>query len=144
MGKKINEVRDLEYPEVVAFLQAQAAIQEFKQEHPEVFEQFEGLVEQYNSTREAAEQVCRAAEVKCGPFDLYQYGTKYDGKQLFDAVGREKFLELGGTIGTKPIYEIDKTRFEAAVAAKKLSKDVVERVRKEEPRYHVPDKLVIP
>jgi hypothetical protein len=144
MPKAITKANETDIPEVIEFLQAQAAIQEFKQEYPEVFEQFEQLVESYNTKLEAAEKVCRAAEVNCGPFDLYQYNTKYDAQALFAAVGRDKFLELGGSTGTATTYDIDKSRFEAAVAAKKVSKDIITAVRKETPNYHKPSKLVLP
>jgi hypothetical protein len=144
MPKAITKAKETDIPEVIEFLQAQAAIQEFKQEHPDVFEMFEQLVEAYNTKLQAAEKICRAAEVNCGPFDLYQYNTKYNAKALFDAVGRDKFLELGGTVGSEATYDIDKSRFEAAVAAKKVGKDVISQVRKETPVYHKPEALVIP
>lgn len=144
MPKAIAKANEVDFPEVIEFLQAQATIQEFKQEHPEVFETFEQLVEAYNTKLEAAEKVCRAAEVNCGPFDLYQYNTKYNAQALFNAVGRDKFLELGGTTGTQTTYDIDKARFEAAVGAKKVSKEIVAEVRKETPNYHKPERLVVP
>lgn len=144
MGKQIQQARETDFPEVLAFLQAKADLEEFKQQNQELFDTLEALGERYNTALEAAEKVCRAAEVNCGPFDLYQFTTKYSGEKLFNAVGRDKFLELGGAIGSKPTYEIDKSRFEAAVAAKKVSKEIVSQVRTETPNYHKPDKLVLP
>lgn len=144
MAKAIRKVSEAEFPEVLSFVQAKEDLEEFRAQHAEVFETFDALVERYNTALEAAEKVVRAAEVNCGPFDLYQYTTKYNGEKLFHAVGRDKFLELGGTIGTKAVYDIDKARFEAAVAAKKISKEVVDQVRKETPNYHTPNKAVTP
>jgi hypothetical protein len=51
---------------------------------------------------------------------------------------------LGGETKTVTEYSLDKGRFEAAVAQKKVPKEVVTQVRKEVANYHVPDKLVLP
>jgi hypothetical protein len=144
MSKAIPKAKETDYPEVIDFLQKQAAIEEYKQMHADVFEQFDHLVDEYNTSLENAEKVVRSAEVNCGPFDLYQYKTTYNAEALFNAVGRDKFLELGGLTGTKVTYDIDKNRFEAAVAAKKVGKDIIAQVRKESPAFHTPKKLVIP
>jgi len=144
MGKAIQKANMTDFPEVMAFEQAKSDIEEYKAMHKEVFETFDALVERYNTSLEAADKSCRAAEVNCGPFDLYQYKTTYDAEKFYNAVGRNQFLELGGSTGTKTTYEIDKARFEASVAAKKISKEVVDMVRKESPAYHTPKKAVIP
>lgn len=144
MSKPIAKAKETDFAEVIDFLQKKEALAEFKQMHAEVFEQFDHLIEEYNTSLEAAEKVVRAAEVNCGPFDLYQYKTTYDAEALFHAVGRDKFLEFGGSTGTQVTYNIDKNRFEAAVAAKKVGKDIITNVRKESPAYHAPKKLVTP
>ena len=144
MPKHIQKAQETDIPEVIAFIEAQRALQEFRQAYPELFEQLDGLVDHYNTTLESAEKKCRAAEINCGPFDLYQYSTKYNGEALFGAVGRDKFLELGGTTGSEITYSIDKARFEAAVAAKKVPQEIVDLVRKEAPVFHTPKKLVLP
>jgi hypothetical protein len=144
MGKKIQTANEVDIPEVMNFIQAQERIEEFKQMHAEVFTMYDQLADFYNTSLEAAEKICRATQVSCGPFVLKHFATKYDGKKLFEQVGRDKFLELGGTLGSEPTYEIDKARFEAAVAARKVSKEIVEQVRKETPNFTKPDKLVLP
>lgn len=139
--KKINPA---EIPEVVEFLDAQDALQAFKDEHAHVFSQLGELTERYNSTLEQAEKICRSKDVGCGPIDLYQYAVKYNATALFNAVGRDQFLALGGEAKTVTEYSLDKGRFEAAVAQKKVPKEVVDQVRKEVANYHVPPKLVLP
>lgn len=142
--KKAEVVNESEIKEVVEFLDAQGALQEFKEAHKEVFEQFAQLAERYNAALEQAEQVVRARGVKCGPFDLYQFATKYNAEALYNAVGRGKFLELGGKIEQVTQYDVDKGRLEAAIAQKKLEPSVVDNIRKETPNFHKPDRVVLP
>ena len=131
-------------PEVVELIDAQDALEAFKQSHPEIFRTLEALTERYNAALESAEKVCRARAVSCGPLHLYQFTTRYDAEALYGAVGREKFLELGGKVGTKATYEVDKTCLETAIAQNKLSAEIVEISRKETPNFHKPDRLVLP
>lgn len=142
--KNIETVDPSSIPEVVEFLDAQDAIQTFKESNAAVFEQYAELAERYNTALEQADKVCRAKQVSSGPFDLYQFTTKYDAEALYNAVGRDKFLEVGGKIDSKTIYDLDKGRLEAAVAQKKVPAEVIDQVRKETPAFHKPDKLVLP
>lgn len=142
--KHVKSVPVAEVPEVVDFLHAQDALAEFQEEHAEVFAAFRGLTEAYNSKLEAAEQAVRARQVKCGPFELKHFATKYDALALYNAVGRDTFLALGGKIGTETTYDIDKGRLDANIAQNKLAADVVEVVRKETPTYTVPKKALVP
>lgn len=144
MKKNIRTVAIDQVPAVIDFVDAQSAIADFKQEHAQVFAQFAELAERYNATLEQAEKVCRGDRVACGPFDLYQFVTKYDAEGLFNAVGRDRFLEIGGKIETVQQFSLDRQRFEAAVAQNKIPKDVVDRVRTETPNYHKPAKVSIP
>lgn len=147
MKKKAIVTKEPEaIPEVMEFLDAKAALEEFKAEHPKVFEELGHLVDRYNTTREQAEKAARAAEVKCGPFDAYQVTVKYDANALYNAIGRDLFLQVGGTISQKTVYDVDKGRLEAAITSPntKLTDEVVKSVRKETVVYHVPDPLVLP
>lgn len=142
--KKIETVDPSTIPEVVEFINAQGTIEDFKNSYPEVFKTLEGLTDRYNTALEQADKVCRQRGVSCGPFDLYQFSTKYDAEALYNAVGRDKFLDVGGKIETQTVYDIDKGRLEACVAQRKVPEEVIEQVRKETPAYHKPPKLVIP
>jgi hypothetical protein len=135
-----------EIPEVMEFLDAKAALEEFKADHVGVFTELGHLVERYNATLEQAAQVARAQEVKVGPFDAYQVKVTYDSTALYNAVGRDVFLLVGGAINTETTYSVDKGRLEAAIASpnSKITEEVVKTVRKETVVYHVPQKLVIP
>jgi len=131
-------------PEVVEFLDAQGAIEDFKNENAAVFEQLAELTDRYNSALEQADKACRSKEVTCGPFVLKHFATKYDAEALYNAVGRDAFLNLGGKIGTATTYDVDKGRLEACIAQNKVPDEVVSHVRKEVPNFSKPDKLVIP
>lgn len=147
MKKKAIQTKDpSEMTEVLEFLDAKAAIEEFKDMHAVVFTQFADLVERYNSTLEQAEKAARQQEVKCGPFDAYQVTVKYDATALYNAVGRDLFLKIGGIINEKTVYDVDKGRLEAAITSpnSKITDEVVKTVRKETVTYHVPPKLVVP
>ena len=132
------------FVKVGEFIDAEDALREFKEEHAPLFDQLRELTERYNAALEQAEQVCRAREVSCGPIDLYQYTTKYDATALYNAVGRDQFLALGGQLSTVTEYSVDKGRLEAAIAQNKIAADVVPQIRKETPNFHKPNKLVLP
>jgi hypothetical protein len=113
--KHPKKVDPSEVSEVIEFLDAQDALQAFKEENAAVLEQLAALSERYNTALEQAEKVCRSREVGCGPIDLYQFSVKYNASALFNAVGRDQFLVLGGETKTVTEYSLDKGRFEAAV-----------------------------
>ncbi len=144
LKKKIETVDPGTIPEVVEFIDANDAIQAFKESHAEVFRQFGELVDRYNTALENAEKVVRARAVGAGPFNLYQFSVKYDAEALYNAIGRDRFLEVGGKLETTTTYAVDKGRLEAAAVQNKVPKDVIEQVRKETPSYHKPTKLVAP
>jgi hypothetical protein len=143
-SRKAPTVEPKDIPEVIEFIDARDTIEEFKQAHAEVFAKLASLTERYNTSLQQADKACRQREVSCGPFNLYQFTTKYSAEALFNAVGRDIFLEVGGTIQTVAAYDIDKGRLEAAIAQNKITKDVVAKVRKETPNFHKPETLIIP
>lgn len=135
---KPKQVAPEDIPEVADYLDAKSKLDDFREEYKNVFEQYDALVEDHNTKLEQAEKIVRAQEVTCGPFDLYQWQTKYDAEKFYDAVGREDFLKLGGHIETVPQYSIDKKMFEAAVAQKKIPQSVINAVVEVSPRYKCP------
>lgn len=131
-------------PEVKHFMEIEQKIKNLKEEYPGVFEELNELQEEYNTALQAADKAVRATQTSCGPFVLSQTATSYDANAFYDAVGRERFLKLGGSIQTVQQYSIDKTAFEAAAAQGKIAKDTVEVVKKVTPRYKKPDPISIP
>lgn len=133
-----------EMPSVKAFMDVKDKWANLRKEYPGIFEEIDALATEYNTLLEAADKDVRSAEVACGPFDLYQYRTNYDATAFYDAVGREKFLELGGSTQTVQQLDIDKKTFEANAAQGKISKAVVSKVKEVSPSYHAPKKIVLP
>lgn len=138
----INSVKNV--PEVVAFEAAKRKLQEFKEANSELFDVLNDLVDRYNTTLEAASKATRGQAVSCGDFELYQTATKINGKALHDAVGRERFLALGGTIKTEFTYKVDKACLQTAMSKQQVAQDIYDKVVGEEPRYHAPKPISLP
>jgi hypothetical protein len=130
-------------PEVARFVEAQEKINRLKEAYPEIFEQFEALKDEYNSSLEAADKAVRSRGVSCGPFSLMNTATKYDPAKLYEEVGRDNFLRFGGVEKTVTVFELDKARFEAAVAAGEIPAAVLSDVKAVTPRYKKPEKIVL-
>ncbi len=133
-----------EVPEVAAFLDARERLDNFVAAFPEVFKSYARLVEDYNAALESAGKAVRAREISCGPFECFEVRVTYDADKLYEAVGEQRFLSLGGTIKTQPVYEVNKDRLRAAIAQNALGAGVAELVEKKSYRYHVPNKLETP
>lgn len=131
-------------PEVVAYLESKSRIENLKAQYPGVFEELEELVQNHNTLLEAAEKAVRSRQGNCGPFNLYQYRTSYNAQKFYDAVGRENFLKLGGSIQTIPQYDIDKSQFKGFVAQGLIAEDIVKSVVEHGPSYKTPPKFHVP
>lgn len=142
--KRLNEVPLTEIPEVAAFNEVQERYKAFRGSNPEFFKYLDQLAEEFNDKREAAEKATRSREVTCGDFHLYQFSTKYHPEALYQAMGHQRFLSLGGELHTQTIYQVDKARVEAAIKSGDIPKEVAEQVRTRDPRYHKPNKLELP
>jgi len=140
----IPKVDAAQIPEVVAFLEAQQRLESLKAQYPGIFDELAELEEQYNTLLEAADKAVRASAVSSGPFELYQFKTTYNANALYDEVGREEFLKLGGSIQTVQQLDVDKKVFDANVAQNKISKALADKVKQRSPNYHKPNKICIP
>ncbi len=141
---KIIKVDPNEVAEVQRFLEIRSKLEEFKETHRPIFKQLEMLAEEYNTALEAADKKLRAQKVGSGPFDLFTILCNYDAELLHRELGEDDFLRVGGTIATQTVYSLNKEQFEAFVEAGQIPKEVVEVVKKETPRYHKPDKILLP
>lgn len=133
-----NSVTLTTYPEVTEYEQAKASLQGFMQTHETIFETYETLVADYNQKMEAADKLVRSNEVSCSDWDLYSESTKYDPEALYNRMGREGFLQAGGSLETVTKFGIDKKRFDAAVTRGEVPKEIAGEVRTVSPRYHAP------
>lgn len=126
---EIKEVDVEEIPEVLEFLDAQTEYEGFKAKNRKLIKELEGLIENYITTKEAADKAVRATGMSCGPWEQLTPTVKYDGERLYSAVGREDFVRLGGVVRQINEYVIDKGTIEAAIAANKVPQQIVDIVR---------------
>lgn len=125
-------------PEVAAYEEAKQMLDAFRAVNEQVFSTYADLVDDLNQKREAADKVVRAQEASCGDWDLYQYQTKYDAKALFEALGRDGFLAVGGKLKKVTEYDVDKAKVKMAISSKQIPEEVAEAVVTVSPRYHAP------
>jgi len=145
----IEGVAPSKIPAVKAFMKALDAIRELEEQYPDAFEKFRALAAVHNLCGEAASKVVRSlctAErgVTTGPWDLYQYRPKYDAAVLYEAVGRQKFVAMGGIIASPETRDIDKERFVALVAAETVPPELAARVTTYTPIFHEPKPIFMP
>jgi hypothetical protein len=131
-------------PEVMEFLDAKAELESFCAQNSRVMQQYAALCEQYNTTREAADQKVRQLNVECGPFEQLTPQVKIHAEQLFNSIGRAEFIKAGGVVGTKSTYDMDKKTFEAALARGAIPPELEAVVKETIPKYKVIPKAVLP
>lgn len=141
--KRHNDTPVNEIPEVAAFQEVKARYDAFREGNPEFFQYLDSFEEELNQKLQAAEKATRAKKISCGDFHLYQFQMKYNAEELLQAVGRDKFLQVGGTMTTQTVYGVDKARVDASIASNDIPAETAERVRTQQPRYHKPTKLVV-
>ena len=136
-----NQVSTADIPEVEAFVDAEDMLREFEQTHANIIATRSTLVENRNQKREAADKAVRAKEVSCGPWDIYQTQTKFNAEALYNAMGKDGFMKVGGRLQTKTAYDVDKAKVAAAIARGEIPTDVAEVVVTVSPRYHSPKEI---
>jgi len=125
--------------EVGAFEEVQRELEYFKMQHSDVIEHLEHLIERHNTLLQAAEQACRSRGMSDGPFQLFSSYYKYKAEVLYDELGREDFLKVGGSIETISAYKLDKAKFEALAAQNIIPEPVVQAARELVMKYRAPD-----
>ncbi len=131
-------------PEVAEYERALAYYRQVREQNKAFFEQFDALVEDLNTKRQAAEKAVRSKSISCGGFHLYQIATKVDADAIYDSIGRDKFLQIGGEEITVIERKISKDAVKAAIAQKIVSEDEVKKGITTEARYHSPKPAVLP
>ena len=131
-------------PEVEALVAAERELQEFINQHRDIYDTLQRLVETRNTQLEAAEKVVRAQGVSCGPFELLSQVTKVNAEKLFEELGEDNYQEVGGSVEYSPTYKIDIKKFHARVACGDIPQEVAADVTKVERRYRRLDPYKIP
>lgn len=141
---KLITIEPEEVPEVLALQEAIENLNNWKKTYQGAYDEFIELGIQYNTALEAADKVMRAREASSGPIEMLGYSASFNANALYDAVGREDFLKLGGSVQTIQQYDIDKKQFEGYVVQNKVPKAVVEKVVTYTPRFKVLKKVSVP
>jgi hypothetical protein len=130
-------------PEVSAYLDVQEQLMALRVDNPDVFRQFDDLVEQHNTALEAAEKVVRLKGISCGPFDNYSTKINNDADKMYEELGEELFLQCGGSVSKKTVYAVDKNRVEAAIASGKIPQECLAEFQTTARTYHIPKKIIL-
>lgn len=130
--------------EVDDFKKARQELVSFRAENAQLFEELDYLVENYNHKRAEAEKAVRAAGASEDEFVILSTSNKVDADKVLQAIGREKFLEFGGTITNKRVAKINAKALSHALAKGDITQDQYDEVVKVEHRYKVPKDLVTP
>jgi hypothetical protein len=110
----------------------------FESTNGEVFKTYDGMLEELERKRQVADAKIRATDATFGPWERFSEQKKYDTTALYDLIGKERFLALGGTVTEMPVIELDRDKLELAIASKELSKAVVAAILKITPMYRAP------
>jgi len=143
-SKRHNDTPPAEVPEVATYQDAWSRYQQFRDSNPELFKHLDALQEELNTKCQAAEEAVSGRGISCGDFALYQYATKYSAEELLQAVGPDKFMQVGGSMTTQTVYNLDKKRVDAAIASGAIPAEAVGRVKVRSARYKKPSKVNIP
>lgn len=141
---EVKKVDPSEVPEVRRFLEAQSRINDFKEKHQPLLKELGVLVEEYNASLEDADKTLRAGLLSSGPFDLFSVKRTYNAEKLYNELGEEDFIKMGGTMKKVTKYELNQALFEAMAERGSVPEEVVEAVRKVTPNFHKPDKINLP
>lgn len=107
-------------------------------ENREIIENYHKLLDERDQKLQVAEAAVRATDATCGPFIRTHATTKWLPAALYDRLGQQKFLAIGGKIGTETVYSITKEQAELALASKVIKEEMLPDVRKISPTYRVP------
>jgi hypothetical protein len=142
--KVLNPKPVEEIPEVAAFEEVRERMKAVRDANAQFFSELDSLAEEYNDKRAAAIRATKAQEVSSGCIVMYQWSTKYDAEVLYQSLGHQGFLNVGGKVSQVADYSIDKARFESAHKSGQINDEVYNRVVTKSPRFKKPDEVHIP
>jgi len=99
------------------------------------------LIEEYNASLEEVEGAVRARGISIGDFKVVREFDEFNADKLFELVGRDKFLELGGAEIAISKRSVDKVKLRSFIAAGKLPKAVVDQIFTRQRQYSTPKPL---
>lgn len=136
-----NEISSDEIYQVREFEEALAQLENYKKKHAQVFHNYNEMIEEANQKRQVADKIVRSKGVSCGPWRLYNQTTNYDPVKLYEMMGREDFLKVGGQLKTITEYDLDKSLVSAAISQQLIPKKVADQITTKTLRYHAPKEI---
>jgi len=128
-------------PEVQEFIDLKQELDSLKAEHPEVFMRYNDLVDRYNTKLEEADSKVRTLGVSCGPFENFSVSHTFDAAKMLDELGEKTYLECGGKITQRAVYEVDSAMVTAAIASGKIPEATLPNFMMVKRSYHAPKKI---
>lgn len=101
----------------------------------------QGIIEEYNAALEEADGAVRARGISIGDFKIAREFDEYNADKLFELVGEEKFLELGGAETMVRKLSVDKIKLRSFIAAGKLPRLVIDQIQTRQRQYSTPKPL---
>lgn len=123
---------------VKSYEKCERGVAAFEAEHREVFESYDGMLEELERKRQVADATIRATDASFGPWERFSEQRNYDTDALYSLVGHEKFLALGGTVTEMPVIELERDKLELAIKKREIPKSVVAAILKIIPKYRAP------
>jgi nicotinic acid mononucleotide adenylyltransferase len=134
MNKPAKPPRTSSLKEFERFERAQEALEE-------ALNPLQPLIEEYNAALEEVDGAVRARGISVGDFKIVREFDEYNADKLYELVGKDKFLELGGTESQIRKLSIDKTKLRSFIAAGKLPKAIVDQIQTRQRQYSTPKPL---
>jgi hypothetical protein len=144
MTEKAVSVDPSGVEEVMMLLSVERELRELIASNPEFYEKFSKLAIQRNELLISAEQRVRNMGVTCGPFVKLSESTKINAEKLFEELGEEQFLNLGGYTEKVIDYKVDRTRVLAYHESGMIPAEVSKACIRLELRYKKPDPYLLP
>lgn len=139
--KKADPVTTAVPQEVALFEEAKKSLLDFEARHEKVFETYRELVAEYNTNLEQANAAVRSRGISTDDFHAGAEIDVYDADKLYEIVGREKFLELGGSEKTERKLSVDKMKLRSFILSGKVPPPVVDQIRSTQRKYTTPKPL---
>lgn len=133
-----------EIPEVQAFLEVHERLETFKKTNELFFSYLTALADEYNEKLADAERVVRQKDVTCGPFVRFQEQVRYDANALYEIVGREQFIALGGVETRDIVRSLNKERIDLNIANGTIPEDIAKQVKKVSGKFRKLSPVQIP
>lgn len=121
------------------FDDAEKVIDMFKIENSAVLKIYQELLDDREQKRQVADAAIRATGKSISQWDAFSENKRYYPEKLYEAVGREAFLKMGGKISTVQQYEIEGQAIDLAISKKEIPEALAAEVKKVTLKYRSPD-----